>query len=207
MSQAFSDGSQWRPWHWQAQYSQCSQVQRADGDGARITLDGNGLDPITWPSSRRRQSADVARDGVHPIVRSPSNPVPVARRCTPTLLWWGGGQTAPALRPPRRDLRGRELALGDDRLLGGFDRPRAVERARRDPDRAGPRRGRTGRTDGRRPNDQRPRPGRRTPGRSRRPARDAHRVPRVGRSARNGQRPGVVHRAAVDAGAGRPIGA
>jgi hypothetical protein len=54
MSQEFSDGSQLRPWQAQSHRAQCSQVQLAEGDGARRTLAGNGLDAdisrSSWPN-------------------------------------------------------------------------------------------------------------------------------------------------------------
>jgi hypothetical protein len=53
----------------------------------------------------------------------------------PPLLSWVRGKTARALRPPRRDLRGQQPAVRDDRLLGGCGRAHPVERARGDPDR------------------------------------------------------------------------
>src|SRR4029079_19634886 len=60
------------------------------------------------------------------------------------LLWWGRGQTAPALRTPGRDLRRREHAVGHGRLLGRRHRTRAMERAGRHADGAGRRRRRAG---------------------------------------------------------------
>jgi hypothetical protein len=53
-SQVFSDGSQCRPWQAQAQWTQCSQVQHADGEGVRIMLDGNRLGAIIIGSSPDR---------------------------------------------------------------------------------------------------------------------------------------------------------